>query len=69
MPPIAEMMRSTAGDEELDLFVSVDERDFRNGQKRLVKNLESGNHDSAAVTGINIREHIGVQTTARVEHL
>lgn len=63
------MMRQTAGDEELDLLVSVDEKDFRNGQKILVKNLETGNTDASHGTGMNVRGQIGVPTTARIEHL
>lgn len=34
------MMRQTAGDEELDVFVSVDEEDFKSGQLKLLKVLK-----------------------------
>lgn len=53
------MMRQTAGDEELDLLVSVDEKDFLNGQKILVRNLEDGTSGNAFATGISIRGPMG----------
>lgn len=51
----AEILRQTAGDEELELLVSVDEKDFLDGQKILLKNLELG---ADARPGIGVSRQI-----------
>ena len=59
---IIEMMRQTAGDEELDLFVSIDENDFVKGQRILISNLSQ--HGGRKARSYNVRSRAN---TARIE--
>lgn len=57
-----EMMRQTAGDEELDLFVTIDENDFFKGQMILIDNLS--NNGSRKSHSLPVRS---LGNTARIE--
>lgn len=56
------MMRQTAGDEQLDLFVSIDENDFLKGQGILIENLSNGGGRKARSIPVRSRAN-----TARIE--
>lgn len=56
------MMRQTAGDEELDLFVSIDENDFLKGQWILIENLTDKNRKKSHTLPVR-----SLANTARIE--